>query len=434
MSVVLSKDSFVHLADLHLAPRVSSLPKRDAVTNRLIRDIDMDDAFVRAIDEILRQDVLPACVVIAGDLFDTYKGSPDAFNTVLECFRRLVNKGIHIVGIAGNHDTPTNLLNTPMFSMLVNATRGMRPLDMDETGTNVYSDCDNNDGFVHLAYDSVAHVIIEDVEYVLLPHLVLFDGIPDGKDCLVPVDDTKRQVLVVHGVAAGDPALRQMDEAKEMPVAKWILDMNWDYVAFGHFHKPGWIPNYKGKAAYCGSLENTVISGPDVCMKRGPVFVDLSKSGTDKLDMHEQPIRQIVNLEEINANDYEQNPSKIDEAVESAIKNNPIKDAIVRLAVKDITRSAYKSLPHRSYSYCDESALSVNVNYEYLQQMVKADNQQNENNNDGDNDKEVSYRSQSLLSLGKEAELMLDRMVEDGSIVSDDREAVLNILNETLNV
>ena len=62
---------FVHVADLHLAPRASTIAKRDSKTHRLIRDLDMENAFVDSVDETLAQDPLPSAYVIAGDLFDT---------------------------------------------------------------------------------------------------------------------------------------------------------------------------------------------------------------------------------------------------------------------------------------------------------------------------------------------------------------------------
>ena len=272
-------DLFVHVADLHLAPRAGSVLKVDKESGRLQRDVDRDEAFVMAVDDTLAQEPLPSAFVIAGDIFDTYKGSADAFITVVTQLRRLIDAGIHVVGIAGNHDTPTNAMKTPMFVML----------------RNVFS---GDDGMVDLAYDDVEHVCVGNTEFVLLPHKCCIEG-TFSEESLLPTSDLPHKVLVVHGVAAGDPSLKQMDEAKEVPIARWTMDMGWDYIAFGHFHRPGWIPGYEGRAAYCGSLENTVISGPDVCMERGPVFVDMSESGLDLFDMHPQPVRGIVELQKL---------------------------------------------------------------------------------------------------------------------------------------
>ena len=136
---------FVHVADLHLAPRSSSIAKRDPATNRLIRDLDMDSAFERSVDQALASDPLPCAYVIAGDVFDTYKGSPDAFRTCIKQFRRLTEAGIHVLAIAGNHDTPTNLLKTPMYAMLAEVYGGIpdKPMATPDDEA-VYNDGDDD--------------------------------------------------------------------------------------------------------------------------------------------------------------------------------------------------------------------------------------------------------------------------------------------------
>ena len=245
---------FAHLADLHLDAHAAQIKKKDPVTNRPMRELDMEHAFELAVDDIISNAEDVDCCVIAGDIFDSYHATADSAIVAINQIRRITEAGIHVVAIAGNHDTPTNVRKTPKFLELAAA-------------------LGDND-LVTMSYDDVKHVVIGDTEYVLLPHLVCLGGLFTEAD-LTPTSDARHAVLVVHGVAAGDPSLKQQDEMREIPIAKWIMDMPWDYVAFGHYHMPGWVPGYVGKAAYSGSLENTVISGPDVCMHRGPVYVDL---------------------------------------------------------------------------------------------------------------------------------------------------------------
>lgn len=402
--------TFVHTADLHLSPRSSSILKRDPDTGRLIRDLDRDTALINAVDDALSQNPLPSAFVIAGDIFDTYRGAPESFITMVGQIRRLVKAGIAVVGIAGNHDTPTNALKTSMFEMLM----------------NVFS----AEPLVTLAYDDVKHVTVGDIEYVLLPHKKCMDGSFVAED-IMPSPESKHSVLVVHGVAAGDPSLQQMDEAREVPIAKWILDMGWDYIAFGHYHKPGWIPGYVGKAAYCGSLENTVISGTDVCMDRGPVYVDLTRSGTDMIDMHPQPIRGIVTLATIDVNKIGDaiTAEDIDKKIEEAITNNPVRGAIVMLKVSNIARTTYKALPRRNFQQCDDSALLVRVTFDFA---TESNGRTSSNDDMNDDNQQADNTDSSLHSLDREVKDAVDALVDNGTISATRKDDVLKELRTLL--
>lgn len=412
---------FFHTADLHLAPRSGTILKRDAATGRLVRDMDMDAAFVQAVDMALARDPLPSAFVVAGDVFDTYAGSPDAFVTVVREFRRLSGAGIAVIAIAGNHDTPTNSLRTPMFAML----------------QSVFAD----DGLVTLAYDEIARVTVGDIEYVLLPHRVCLDG-GFTEDDVRPSGSAAHSVLVVHGVAAGDPSLRQMDEAKEIPIAKWILDLGWDYVAFGHYHKPGWIPGYRGKASYSGSLENTVISGPDVCRERGPMVIDMGRRGTDGFRvMSRIAIRPIVSLPDVtlpDAGDGEDAPSaaSLDASIAEAIGGNPVRGAIVLLRVRNVPRVTYKALPRRGWQACDPSALFVRVSFEFADdgyEMAQA--QPDGAADDGaaaEDGDDVQHGMPAIRPLSVEAEDAVERLVTKGTIPARLRDRVMSEMRQLL--
>lgn len=411
-------DLFVHVADLHLAPRSASIAKRDRDTGRLVRDLDMDRAFARAVDDVLVQDPLPSAFVIAGDVFDTWRGSIDAMICAIAQIRRLRAAGIEVLGIAGNHDTPNRQASTCMFELLMNAL--------------------GDDGGVTLAYDSVIRRVVGNAEYVLLPHRVCLAGEID-EDLLRPSGGAPRSVLVVHGVAAGDPSLRQMDEAKEIPIASWVMDMGWDYVAFGHYHKPGWIARYEGKASYCGSLENTVISGPDVCMERGPVYIDLSVDGEGKRVMHPLPVRRIVTLPDVVLGSGEDapTPEEVDALIAGAIADGDTEEAIVRLAVHNIARSTYQALPRRSFADADPSALLIRVEWEYAASpvttvVVNAETGEERVIEEAPSDGDGFAGRDELLPLEREAEGALDLLVGNGTIPEAKRDDVLALVTESL--
>jgi hypothetical protein len=296
------------------------------------------------------------------------------------------------------------------------------------------------DDGVTLAYDSIIRHVVGDVEYVLLPHRVCLEG-GFSEDDLRPSGIAPKSVLVVHGVAAGDPSLRQMDEAKEIPVASWIMDMGWDYIAFGHYHKPGWIARYEGKASYCGSLENTVISGPDVCMERGPVYIDLDEDGDKRRVMHPLPVRPIVVLPDIVIPEGDSpSPEEVDEMVEKAIEEGDTEGAIVRLTVRNIARSTYQTLPRRSFATVDPSALLIRVDWEYAAPApmvtVIIDEETGEaivieEQTDAGGSGEDGIVG-DLLPLEKEAEGAVATLVANGTIPSAKRDDVLSLVLDGL--
>lgn len=411
---------FAHLADLHLAPRSGTITKRDAKTGRLVRDLDMTSALHLAIDDILAQDPLPSACVIAGDIFDTFQGSQDAIIDAAREFKRLRQAGIAIVAIAGNHDTPTQKQKTPAYVVL----------------RHEFSDIAEDDE-AYFAYDEIEHVRVGEVEYVLLPHNAACAGNFTEED-FRPRLGASKSVLVVHGIAAGDPSLAQMDEMKEIPIAKWILDMGWDYVAFGHYHKPGWIPGYKGRAAYCGSLENTVISGPDVCHTRGPVYVDVEKEGTDKLVMHPQHIRPIIALPDIDVDGRDVNAEELDREIAETILAADTDGCIVLHSIKNVPRSVVKTMSRRSFQAVNPEMLFIKTKIEYLAEVPKAVNLNTEESENDDAAAETDaegnpvevYADKNFKPLNVEISEALEGLISNGTIRESRRANVQKILDD----
>ena len=401
---------FVHTADLHLAPRSATIVKRDPYTNRLVRDLDMSDAFERAVDDALTQDPLPSAFVIAGDIFDTNQGSQDAIIDAATQIKRLRDAGIEIIAIAGNHDTPTQRKKTPAFQVL----------------KHEFGDIAGDAG-VHLSYDEVDKVVVGNIEYVLVPHLVLMSGGITRED-LQPEGGVEYSVLVVHGIAAGDLTFSQVDEMKEASVAPWIMDMPWDYVAFGHYHKPGWIPGYEGKAAYCGSLENTVISGPDVCHRRGPVYVDMSASGDSKFQMHPQEIRRIVTLPDIDLADKDVNAEELDTMITELILDADVDGAIVLNTVHNIPKSVIKSMSRRSFQAVNPEMLFIKTRLEAAKELPAAV-QMNRHDDDSEaTGVEGKTSEDAFKPLAAEVKEALDYLCECGEIRESRKSDIADII------
>lgn len=400
-----SKDPlmFLHLADLHLAPRSAKINKKDPLTGRLLRDLDMEQAFRLAVDDALSLDPLPSAVVVAGDVFDTYKGSPSAEIAAIEQFRRFSEAGVEVLCIAGNHDTPANLTKIPMYSVLKKALE--------------------SDPLIHLAYDEVERIVVGEVEYVLLPHICLLSG-DFTKEDIEPRNTAAKTVLVVHGVAEGDPSLSQQDEEREAPIASWVLNLPFDYIAFGHYHSRGWVPNYKGKALYCGSLENTVVSGPDVKHEKGPVYVDMSAKGVNRCRFVNSPIRKIIELPRIDAEKKElDTPEKTVAAIEKALQDCDSSGAIIKQAVVNAAKSVYAALPQRNFSYALPDALYVSVQFSFIEN--KTTNLDSDASEDGG--KKTSFKT-----LNEEIKDATKKLVNNKEIPEEVEEPVIDRIQKLI--
>ena len=103
-----------HVADTHLG--FSAYRRVDEATGLNQREVDLYEAFRRAVDETLRQKV--DAVVHAGDLFDSVRPSNRAISFAMEQLRRLTEAGIEVVIIAGNHSTPRLRETGSVFKIL----------------------------------------------------------------------------------------------------------------------------------------------------------------------------------------------------------------------------------------------------------------------------------------------------------------------------
>ncbi|MGO0122183.1 metallophosphoesterase family protein [Desulfothermobacter acidiphilus] len=90
----------LHLADLHLGyqPPLPSPLRQELARER-------DELLRRAVDMALGREV--HLVLIAGDLFDHHAPPPRLVEEVIAQLRRLVDSGVHVVTVPGNHDEIT---------------------------------------------------------------------------------------------------------------------------------------------------------------------------------------------------------------------------------------------------------------------------------------------------------------------------------------
>ena len=164
-----------HLADTHLG--YSAYGKSDPATGRNQRAVDVENAFERAISDILERDV--DLVLHAGDVFHHTRPSWSTLTHFVRQMRRLEQAGLPAVVIAGNHDTPRLRTTGSVYGLLAMALPGVRFMTGYDTEAETFED-----------HGVVVHGV---------PHGALTNPDPP---MILPVPGM-RNVAIAHGVVPG---------------------------------------------------------------------------------------------------------------------------------------------------------------------------------------------------------------------------------------
>jgi DNA repair exonuclease SbcCD nuclease subunit len=236
-----------HISDTHLGYR--ALGKTDPDTGRNQRSIDVEEAFARAVDDILKRDV--DLVVHSGDLFNQTRPPYAAIGAAMRQFRRLEEAGIPTVVIGGNHDTPRLRSSGSVFSLM------------------------------HLVAPRIHFVGGYDTKVIPFPELDLtVTAIPHGRltEPLPPAafpNVATRNLLITHGFVPGmEPTAHK--EPGEEEVDETLLPPDFDYIALGHYHIRS---QPRENAWYAGSTERFGFG--DELVKPGYLIVELGERGTE---------------------------------------------------------------------------------------------------------------------------------------------------------
>lgn len=225
---------FLHLSDLHLGKRVNEVSMLDDQDDILHQILEIADA------------ECPDAVVIAGDVYDKSVPSSEAVTLFDRFLVALAKRGIPVLLISGNHDSPERLAF------------GSRLLDASG---------------IHISpiYNGELHpILLRDehgpVHFWLLPflkpaHMKRFfpdetiESYTDAARAAIAhmdVDFSARNVLVTHQFVTGASTC----ESEELSVGgadnvdASVFD-GFDYVALGHIHGPQNIGS--NRIRYCGT-------------------------------------------------------------------------------------------------------------------------------------------------------------------------------------
>jgi len=227
----------LHVSDTHLG---ASRPGR-------LRDREMDfyEVFDEVVDIATRERV--DAVVHAGDLFDSYRPSPQTYYYAYRSLRRLREAGVPVLAVAGQHDQPKASALPPL--RVLEEVGVLKVLATDRPRTTVVNLRSGELGVAALPYvpPQVAGEVVKELRR----------------------PDTGRRVLVAHillkelGIPSAHLSLAELRAS------------DYDYVALGDYHIR-YETTYGGTpAVYPGSTEalDVLESGDE----RYVALVDLSK-------------------------------------------------------------------------------------------------------------------------------------------------------------
>jgi exonuclease SbcD len=296
-----------HIADTHLGYRAHH--RIDPATGRNQRALDVERSYAAAIDDILTREV--DLVLHGGDVFHHTRPSWSAMSWFVRQTRRLEQANLRSLFIAGNHDTPRLRTSGSAFGLLELALPDVRFVtgyEMDD---------------VHF------HEL--ELMVTAVPHGALTNPNPPIPHPQAGV----RNILLTHGFVPG--VAKRQHEPGEEELSPLLLDVNFDYIALGHYHLWG----AAGKNAYySGSTERT--GWGDLHATPGYVIVTLD----DDLNVEHVPLpsRPMVMLEPVSG--LNRSAREIADIVLSRAAKLGQPEAMVRVRLDETARPTRREVEH----------------------------------------------------------------------------------------
>jgi exonuclease SbcD len=325
-----------HLADLHLGFRQYD---RQTPRGGNQREVDVADAFRRAVDDLLDQ--RPDLIVIAGDVFHSVRPTNSAILFLFQQLHRL-RVGLPdapVVMIAGNHDTPRSV----------------------ETGTilKLYEALG-----VEVVVESARRIAFPKLDCAVLavPHEALSQA---ERPALRPQPGVTINVLVTHGQLPGLGEARGTMEYGGAPLStEELAPAQWDYVALGHYNVAQEVaPNawYSGVLEYLppnpwGQLEE---ERERKLPGKGYLLVELPGARVEF--RHIKGARRFIELPPIHGAGL--GAKELDQLIAQAVAaaKPAIDDQVVRLVIFDVSRATARDLDHAAIRQYKARALNFQL-------------------------------------------------------------------------
>ena len=314
----------VHIADTHLG--LAAFSRLDPASGMNLREKQIYDNFLAAIDEIIRQK--PECLVHAGDLFDTVKPKTKAYTTVLEALERLNNAGIPVIIIAGNHSMTKTRYTTSPYEVLA----------------------------YHPAKIAIAYKFryekkeIGDTVFHLLPNMLRVEDYRTEFE-KIRIESNRSNILVTHGLATAIKDKRLATVA-EHELDNTILSENFDYIALGHYHRQCQITD---NAWYSGSTE--YLTYGEIKDEKGGLIFDTQTKEVKHLDLPKTPMADCGTIQ-----CQDRHPGDITEEIIQRVQNKNLPlYAMTQVTLDGLSREHGKGIDTRDLAGIKENLLDLKI-------------------------------------------------------------------------
>jgi exonuclease SbcD len=291
----------LHFSDTHLGFQAFDKVNEAGVNTR---EQDVYDAFERVVQRIIA--LKPDLVVHSGDFFHRPSPSNRALTFGLEQLRLIGNAGIPTVVIAGNHETPKTIYNSPIL-------RALKTLD------HVYP-------FFGETWEKIT---FGEVAVHGIPHINDQRMLVQELEKLQPETD-KFNILMLH-TSLGKRFLMEEYGEQIFPPAFESKLAQFQYIALGHWHNQQSV-NLHPNAWYSGSVER--LSDTEIDAEKGFLLIETSSDKTCKVSFEPISTRPWLRWEQDKC--YELSVAEMEASLLQFQENNNTLDAILSITFNDI--------------------------------------------------------------------------------------------------
>ena len=274
----------IHTADWHIGKIVhehSMIEEQEYILKQFIRIVDEEK---------------PHGIILAGDIYDRSVAPTEAIELLDRVLGTIVlDMGIPILAVAGNHDSPERL----SFGSGIMKDRNLHIEGVFKEDLNkvVLQDEYGAVNFFMLPYADPAIVRNTYEDKSIRNHDQALKAIM-GKIGKV-LDRTERNILITHGYIRGLEALEDSDSERPLSIGgtdyanvEYLKDF--DYVALGHLHRPQRVGS--DNVRYSGSLLKYSFS--EVRHKKSITIVNMDSTGDIEVEERELiPKRDMIEIE-----------------------------------------------------------------------------------------------------------------------------------------
>jgi exonuclease SbcD len=318
----------LHLADIHFG--MENYGRLDAATGLNRRLLDFARSANRAIEYALEHEAHLA--IFAGDIYKHRDPDPSWQREFAACVRRLVDAGVPVVILVGNHDLP-NALGKAHAVEIFDTLALPRVIVINKPALHTIQTAAGPVQVAGLPYITRSFLLSRD-DYKDRPldevnRLLVEKGTETLRWLAEQVDTKVPAILTVHGsvtsaILSSEQSVMMVGHDPIIPLSA-LTDPVWDYVALGHIHRHQDLhQGQQPPVVYAGSIER--IDFGEEHEAKGFVWAQVDKGNTT-YEFVPLPARRFVTIR------LDARSGDILQLLEQELQLHDVTDAVVRLLI-----------------------------------------------------------------------------------------------------